>query len=476
MRPMTARSPKNPRGGSPSSLSTGVDRFLSQVVAEALDENWRTPENFLSHFGPRELMEGLANDTELRAQLLVTAAGVHEKLARKKSTTSAAEDLELALAEGLTDARQIVTLIPVDDRVRCLSKPKLWTFAFEDRFWTASDSKLERAAERMTFVLQTALDEGLLTLEQVFNALGIDEIAKSLPADELRRIVTYSLNAGRKNEALTEEALLDLVPFTTLFKYVPLGQVWDRVILEIVARPAHLAGGSGGGAGASGNGEATRAPTTSAASVSSRTAERSSPKASPPAELPSAEVKPAPQPRAKVPSEDMEVNLDFEVDPREERPQAEQEARDKAITKLKIIERLPPSHESLSTPILLSIDSMYEELLDAEDDDDREAAIRDSFPNEALLSQALLALIELLDPTIDTAGSVMQGADVASLIKVVLFEERRRTDQDASNSKGAGSAPPRRASPSGGPAQRASAPPGPKSSLPPPPPLVKRPR
>ncbi|MEO7033563.1 MAG: hypothetical protein ABI548_06785, partial [Polyangiaceae bacterium] len=39
------------------------------------------------------------------------------------------------------------------------------------------------------------------------------------------------------------------------------------------------------------------------------------------------------------------------------------------------------------------------------------------------------ALIELLDPSIDINDPVIKDADVDSLIKVVLFEERHRYEQ-----------------------------------------------
>jgi hypothetical protein len=79
--------------------------------------------------------------------------------------------------------------------------------------------------------------------------------------------------------------------------------------------------------------------------------------------------------------------------------------------------------------VLLSIESMYAELLSASTDEARELCIRDSFPNPAQMSSALLALIELLDPSIDINDPVIRDADVDSLIKVVLFEERHRYEQ-----------------------------------------------
>jgi len=72
---------------------------------------------------------------------------------------------------------------------------------------------------------------------------------------------------------------------------------------------------------------------------------------------------------------------------------------------------------------------MYAELQNATSDEDRENAIRDSFPNEGHLRTAMLSLIELLDPTIDTAEPLIRDADVESLVKIVLFEERRRYER-----------------------------------------------
>jgi len=112
-----------------------------------------------------------------------------------------------------------------------------------------------------------------------------------------------------------------------------------------------------------------------------------------------------------------------------QRPAPEEEARRRVLEKLAGISRLPPHHEALTTPVLLSIESMYAELLSASTDEARELCIRESFPNPAQMSSALLALIELLDPSIDINDPVIRDADADSLIKVVLFEERHRYEQ-----------------------------------------------
>jgi hypothetical protein len=130
------------------------------------------------------------------------------------------------------------------------------------------------------------------------------------------------------------------------------------------------------------------------------------------------------------------------------------------LDRLRTIDRLPPSNVDLSTAVLLSIDSMYADLWSVNDDDEREACIRESFPNETLLRTAMLALIEQLDPSVDTHDPIIRDADVSGLMKIVLFEERRRRDGQSGSRRGSSPAPNRRA--------RTVPPPLPRTNTPPP--------
>jgi hypothetical protein len=104
------------------------------------------------------------------------------------------------------------------------------------------------------------------------------------------------------------------------------------------------------------------------------------------------------------------------------------EARRRVTRSLEKIGRLPPSHEKLAVPILLSIESMYAELPALASDERREACIRESFPNEQHLRTAMLALVELLDPSVDVHDVLIAEAEIDSLVSLVLFEENRRAD------------------------------------------------
>src|SRR6187399_1878535 len=418
-----------------SELKTGAERYLAKVMVSAFSEGWRKPEDFLRHFKPGDLMQRLEKVPELRANILVKAAGVHERIVRKKSTSSAAEDLRIAIDEGLTTPADLLDLFPTDDRVRHLERSKLWNFITEEHFWEPNASApAGQAVARMTFLIESALAESLLSLQDFADGVTFETISARLPHKELQRVVKHALESGRKKAAFTEESLFEVVPLKDLLAHVPLDHVYKRVIVAKLAQPAGFIGSAVGEEAWPEDDPASEKP-----------------HVEPAAEQPKAEAKRGapPKPAKAEPKEAEETVTDDELEEvpvpsggsQSSRPPAEEEARRKVADRLAGINRLPPRHADLSTPILLSIESMYSELLTAPTDEAREMCIRDSFPNEAHLSTAPLALIALLDPSIDVNDPVIRDADAESLIKVVLFEERRRYEQANPAGRGPAVAP-----------------------------------
>ncbi|HEX5101950.1 MAG TPA: hypothetical protein VFV94_20720 [Polyangiaceae bacterium] len=418
-----------------SELKTGAERYLAKVMVSAFSEGWRKPEDFLRHFKPGDLMQRLEKVPDLRASILVKAAGVHERIVRKKSTGSAAEDLRIALDEGLTTPADLLDLFPVDDRVRHLERSKLWAFLTEEHFWEPNASAgAGQAVARMVYLLDAALGESLLSLQDVTDGITFETISARLPHKELQRVVKQALEAGRKKQPFGEDALFSVVALKDLLGHIPLDHVYKRVIVAKLAQPAGFIGSAVGEEAWPEDDPASQKP-----------------QVEPATEQPKAEAKRGapPKPSKAEPKEAEETVTDDELEEvpvpsggsQSSRPPAEEEARRKVADRLSAINRLPPRHADLSTPILLSIDSMYSELLTAPTDEAREMCIRDSFPNEAHLSTALLALIELLDPSIDVNDPVIRDADAESLIKVVLFEERRRYEQANPAGRGPAVAP-----------------------------------
>ena len=459
-----------------SSLKSASERFLSQTVVHALERGFRTPDDFLRHFKPSDLMQGLEGAPDLRAKILIEGAGVHEKIARKKSTTSAAEDLKLALDEGVTNAAQLLTLLPADDRVRYLDHKKLWGFTTEDEFWSPlnAEANVDGALTRVVFLLENALRENLLSLQVLTDGITFDSISTRLPLKELQKLVRHALKLGREKKPLSEQELLESVPLKTLIGFIPLEHVFNNVLVEKVAKPAGFIGGGDGW-------DSSRPAAVAAAAEKVET--KAEPTKAEPAKVEEQEKSvPPPKPAvatAPTPKQDSLPDADDDVDAliQSTRPPAEEEARRKVVEKLTAVNRLPPRHDSLTTPILLSIESMYSELLGSSTDEAREMCIRDSFPNQQQLTTALLALIELLDPTIDINDPVIKDADVDSLIKVVLFEERHRYEQQHPSARpGPGPAP--LPPPTSGRKASIAPPPLPRaqSALPPPLPEGKRAR
>jgi hypothetical protein len=439
------------------SPETGAERFLSQVVVHALEDNWRSPEDFFRHFQPLDLMQSLEAAPDLRKDILVLAAGVHEKIARKKSTESAAEDLKIALEEEVTTPLDLLSLIQPDDRVRYLDRQRLWTFSFEDEFYLPlnAEANRERAVERMAFLLETAMEENLLSLQDFADGVSFATIASRLPQRDLQKVLEHSLQIGRNGSALTEEVLLELLPLRTLLGYLPLDLVWDKVIAAQVGGPEQMLGGSR--AAKPSSNKTKKSGPASEVELTSLPPARDESRAAPPPKPTAIGLSPAnggASSELKSVEDDVDDLLEAAGSGSTPTGSPEEEARGKVVERLEGIERLPPRHSELTTAMLLSIESMYAELLSAATDDAREEAIRDSFPNEQHLTTALLALIELLDPSIDTKDPVIRDADIDSLIKVVLFEERNRYEQahPSQHPSGTPSPPPL-------PAGRRSAPP-----------------
>jgi hypothetical protein len=386
-----------------SSYSSGLDkapaRFLSRVIQHTLQNAWQTPEDFLQHFGPSAIMQSLAQADALRSKLLVSLANVHEKIATKKSLDSAAEDLNLALEEGITTPEALLEQYPADERVRYLKGSLLWNFVFEDTFHltVASDGEAAhgRAVRRMTFLLECALNENLLTLEQLADGIGFARIADCLPPEDLRKVLVRAFEGSRRGEPLTELRFLDVVALGKLVGFVPLAVIWNEVIIARVAKPNGWVDGE--------SGPSTAVSSASASGVCSS--------------------KPTTEAHAEEPTESPKSEVPSSAGPHDE-------VRARALLRLREIDRLPPRNDELSTPILLSIESMYEDLLEASSDDERAECIRESFPNETHLRTAMFALAELLEPSIDVTRPPISDVETDALVKLVVFEERKRKEGD----------------------------------------------
>jgi hypothetical protein len=421
-----------------SELPTARERFLARILDQAFDDGWRTPEDFLRHFPPSVIVESLARADDLRVKLLVGTTGANERLALKKSVASAAEDVALALEEEITTPATVVSLYPPDAKVRYLPADALWKFYAEDEFFNAErmlDAERHvRAAARLTFALEVALDEKLITLRDIADGITFDEIAERLPVEDLREVVKHAMQLARADAPLSEERFHAVVPLGKLASYIPLAHTWERVIIDRVAAPA----GFCERLSSMGPPKAAAPLPPPAPPPVAKKPEAPPPLPPPPAKKPDT-APPSPPPldaplpplppeaAASPPGAAVSPPSAAALPPGGERPE-EDATRRRVLDRLASIERLPPSPEKIPTPVLLSIESMYADLANVSGDDEREAVVQDAFPNESHLRLAMLGLIELLDPNVDTNEPVIRDADPHSLVKIVLFEERRRSE------------------------------------------------
>ncbi len=369
-----------------SSLESSGDRFLSLCLQYAIDHDWLAPADLIEEFPAEKLMTALEAAPSLRAKLLVEAAGVHEKIAPKKSTSAAAEDLQIALDEGICTADTVTGIVTIEDLVRFVDKNALWNLLTRDQFWFQDGA---RPQARMLAMIKTGIDQDLIDFPRLVRAITPEQLAADLPRELIEAALCTAIHAGLDGVAFEPETLLESISLETWLEHLPLSHFWDTVIKAEIASSAGLGGDS--------------PVKTTDATPDDDGSKKKKKKRDGKNTVAASPAPPAPS------SND-----------------AEQQARNQAISNLEKIERLPKEADTLSSPVLLGLDAMYEELLETETDEDRADLIRDAFPNSQMLHEALFALAETLDPRLTKKSLEDRGADTNAIIQLILFEERRR--------------------------------------------------
>ena len=226
-----------------SKLGIPRQRFLSDVCEHALSTGRRSPADFVRHFPPQALMTALVSRADLRAKILFATVGMRTPIGERKSPEAAAADLELALEVGETDPETIVTLLEPDERVRHLDERALWAFITEGDFWNSTDGlELEIASAHVSFILERALAEKLVTEREIIDSLTVEQLARSLPHEKLVQLLSRALERGREDRPFREGDLLYMVPISSLAEHVPLPLLWNDVVVRRIAEPRGLCG------------------------------------------------------------------------------------------------------------------------------------------------------------------------------------------------------------------------------------------
>jgi hypothetical protein len=218
-----------------SGLGKGREAFHSEVTEYCLSVGERTPEDFLRLFPCSKIMIALASRPMERARIISELTGVHERVANKLSPENAGETLQIALDEGVTTPKDIVRLFQADDRQRYLNRHELWAFNIEGQPWkvSASDSVAHSRAEKyLAYLMDRAIENLLISHEDIVSALGVVKLAGWLPSELLGQIIEASL---KKSDKFTEEDLLHAAPPSSLVTHVPLDYLWEKVVVPLIA-------------------------------------------------------------------------------------------------------------------------------------------------------------------------------------------------------------------------------------------------
>lgn len=236
-----------PAGAFQSQLSPGLPRFLAHVVENALQLGLRTPQDFLRSFPPRAIMRALATEPERRGRILEATTGLRSRIASKKSPESSAEDLQIALDEGITTAATVVAQLLPDDRVRFLDAQQLWGFVTEPGYVDGGSSRGAEHNERVpeirehtAYIIEQGLEEGLIAHRDVVSAISVPTLVDRLPRAELATVFERVLEEGRGGMAFTDELLFQLVPMPVIVTHVSLATLWRWLITAKIAVPLGL--------------------------------------------------------------------------------------------------------------------------------------------------------------------------------------------------------------------------------------------
>jgi hypothetical protein len=218
-----------------SGLGKGREAFHSEVTEYCLRVGERTPEDFLRLFSCSKIMVSLASRPMERARIISELTGVHERVANKLSPENAGETLQIALDEGVTTPKDIVRLFQPDDRQRYLNRHELWAFDIEGQPWKASSSDSNahgRAEKYIAYIIDRAIENLLISHEDIVSALGVVKLAGWLPSELLGQIIETAL---KKSDKFHEEDLLRAAPPSSLVSHVPLDYLWEKVVVPLIA-------------------------------------------------------------------------------------------------------------------------------------------------------------------------------------------------------------------------------------------------
>lgn len=222
-----------------SKLADARQRFLAHAMEHAFSVGRRSADDFIRHFPPEVIMEGMAEQPELRASILSQTTGLKLKIALKKSWKSAAEDLRIALAEGETNAKAVIAVFAPDDRVLYLPHDKIWSFLTEGDFHNVSAARATEhriAKQHIAFLLDCGLRDGLLNYKDIIDGVTMSELSARLPKAELGKLIEAAIVAGRSKRLFTDAELWSALTSTTLVEYVPLAHIWFNVVVPKIAK------------------------------------------------------------------------------------------------------------------------------------------------------------------------------------------------------------------------------------------------
>lgn len=371
---------ESPGGPSSQPASIAEKRCLSAVLEWGLALGVFDPERVLGCVPPREIMRALAHRPDVRAAVLDAA----QLPARPGESAAALGDRVLcAIERGDADAGAVVEALPLDDCAWLI--PHLVPLA---SVWEllSSANDLDGAEGRafLGFALERFMDIGLVDTASLVEAASLSDIVGALTHVELVALTRCLLRTDPGFDV--NRAVLECVIPARIAEVTPIERLWEGLLLPRLEAARHAA---------------APPPT-----LTFQFAELSYD------EEESITV-------AKRSSRPGELAPDST-------PSGDFSEREGIVAALASVGRLPPHHSNLPLAILRGMEQLYWAMLAAETVDQRIDAFYATFPNDADLRVALVAMQPIFFPE----EEIEALAETALLIEAIERADRDITARE----------------------------------------------
>jgi hypothetical protein len=223
-----------PKDEGPNAIA---DAWLEQMLNDAIVFGLRPAATFFEAFPLEKLInKDLFNHPEIRGKILVAAKVIKDSVVSKIKPEDLPSDivymfLKTALDSKDTTLEQLLDAFPIADRIKILSRPRLWNFIATGAWW---ETETDANREWTTVSLDRAFTKNLITHASVLKSIGsihtCMELLMGWNSDAVMKIAAKSLELGLKNVPFTPDDVFSIISFKDLIEAMGVKVFFEKLI------------------------------------------------------------------------------------------------------------------------------------------------------------------------------------------------------------------------------------------------------